>query len=330
MKLKLAAALILAVSGTALADPLDIAASPVGSFQNFGNSSEFGPFAWRGGLSLQSTNADFGGLSGLALDGTCEQLIAVSDAGRWFTAQLGYDGAGRLASIGKAQLSPLLDDKGRPPPRKSKGDSEALAFLGQGKYLVGFESVVRLGIYDIGKSGLKARFQLVKSPKAITEGPSNGELESVGKLSSGPFKGHLIALSEKNLDAAGNIRGWVWKGSKTIPFSLARLEDYDITDLAILPDGDVMTLERRYSPGSFPGMAIRRYSTSAITAGATVKPELLFEGRLPFYAIDNMEGIALCSRAGETRVTIVSDNNFDVTLQRTLLLQFAYRESVPP
>ena len=324
MRLALDVAVVLAALGSARAGPLDIEASPVASFRNFGGSTQFGPFAWRGGLSLHSANAEFGGLSGLALDKSCDRLIAVSDAGRWFTATLGYDGEGRLAAISEAQISPLLDDKGKPPPRKSKGDSEALASLGQGKYLVGFESVSRIGIYDVGKSGLKARFELLKSPKAITGGPRNGELESVGRFSGGPLKGHYIALSEKNHDAAGNIRGWAWKGSTTIAFSVLRLEDYDITDLAILPDGDVMILERSYAPGSLPGMAIRRFPASAITAGATVQPELLFKGRLPFYAIDNMEGIALCARDGETRVTIVSDNNFDTGLQRTLLVQFSY------
>jgi hypothetical protein len=48
------------------------------------------------------------------------------------------------------------------------------------------------------------------------------------------------------------------------------------------------------------------------------------ETRVPFYAIDNMEGLAVCERNGELRVNILSDNNFRTDLQRTLLLQFAY------
>jgi hypothetical protein len=56
-----------------------------------------------------------------------------------------------------------------------------------------------------------------------------------------------------------------------------------------------------------------------------ITPELLFEGRVPFYAIDNMEGIAACRRDGETRITIISDNNFNTRLQRSLILQFAYQ-----
>ena len=46
---------------------------------------------------------------------------------------------------------------------------------------------------------------------------------------------------------------------------------------------------------------------------------------MPLYTIDNMEGIAVCERNGETRVTLQSDNNFNTRLQSTLMLQFAYK-----
>jgi hypothetical protein len=175
----------------------------------------------------------------------------------------------------------------------------------------------------MGADGLKARFQLLKSPKAIAGGPANGEVESVGQFKAGPWQGHYLAISENNLDSAGNIRGWLWRASQTVPFAIKRLEDYSITDAASLPSGDVIILERSFGASLLPGMAIRRIDASAIKSGGTVEPQLLFAGRALFYAIDNMEGIALCERGGETRLTIVSDDNFSPR-QRTLLLQFAY------
>ena len=75
---------------------------------------------------------------------------------------------------------------------------------------------------------------------------------------------------------------------------------------------------------TLPGMAISRFPAGAIKAGKTIEPDTLLETRVPFYAIDNMEGLAVCERSGELRVNIVSDNNFRTHLQRTLLLQFAY------
>jgi hypothetical protein len=47
---------------------------------------------------------------------------------------------------------------------------------------------------------------------------------------------------------------------------------------------------------------------------------------MPFYRIDNMEGIAVSEVNGETRLTVVSDNNYRPEFQRTLLLQFALKK----
>ena len=314
---------LLAPAPAGAADPVAVTAAPVSSFGAAADRKSFGPFEWRGGLELTSSEAKFGGLSGLVLTADCTGLLAVSDAGRWFRGRLAYDGA-RLAGLADAELAPMLDDKGRPPRNKPRGDAEAVADLGGGKLLVGFESRPRIGIYDIGKSGLDAIFQAVKSPREIKSGPGNEELESVGRFATGPFKGELIAISEFNADARGNIRAWVWNAKRTVAFSVQRHEDYKITDLALLPDGGILILERSFGSSLLPGMAIRRFEASAIKEGGTVEPQLLFAGRAPFYAIDNMEGIALCIRDSETRITIVSDNNFNTGLQRTLLLQFAY------
>ena len=322
MTSKLVFVLLAAFVTAAKADPVAISVTPLTGFGNLGGNTDFGPFKWRGGIVLSSGDETFGGLSGLTLSDDCTDLLAVSDAGRWFRATLGYDGE-TLADVSDAELAPMLDSQGQPPKSKSRGDAEAVAGLGGGRYMVGFESRTRIGVYDIGKAGLRARFQLLKSPKAITEGPSNGELESVGSFTEGRWQGHYLAISENNTDPDGNIRGWLWQSRKTIPFSVKRLEDYSITDAAILPGGDVLTLERSFGASLLPGMAIRRIKAAAIAMGETVEPQLLFSGRAPFYAIDNMEGMAICKRGGETRLTIVSDNNFN-TLQRTLLLQFAY------
>ena len=100
-----------------------------------------------------------------------------------------------------------------------------------------------------------------------------------------------------------------------------------ITDLAILPDDTIVTVERSFGTTVLPGMAVRQFPIAAIKSGATVAPRLMFEARAPFYSIDNMEGIAV-SRGpdGETRLTLISDDNFRRDLQRTLLLQFALRD----
>src|SRR4029079_9935886 len=107
------------------------------------------------------------------------------------------------------------------------------------------------------------------------------------------------------LDENGDIRAFVWGGKKAFEFTVKQDEDYAITDLAILPDGDIITVERSFSGTSLPGMAVRRMRTQDILADGAGSPSLVFSGRMPFYRIDNMEGIAVSEVNGETRITVV-------------------------
>lgn len=317
---RLAALTVILLSSTAQAEPVAVETSVMSSFASIGFGETFGPLVWRGGISLSSDDADFGGLSGLVLADDCQSLLAVSDAGRWFRATLTY-ADDRLSGITSAELAPILDSKGQPQRSKAWADAEAVTAAKPGQVAVAFERKVRFGIYDIGTKGLDAPFQVIPHPRDIDGGPENGEVEALGRLPSGNW----IALAERGRNADGNPHGWIWSGRASTPFAVTRHDDYNITDLAVLPDGRVLTLERSFSRGSLPGMAIRRFDPAGIADGATIEPDLLFEGRVPFYRIDNMEGIAVCERRGETRVTLVSDDNFNSSLQTTLILQFAYK-----
>lgn len=311
-----ASLLSLAITAAARAEPISVTTTPIPSFERLSSTVRFGPFEWRGGLTLASPDADFGGFSGLLLGTDCESLLAVSDAGHWLEATLSYE-EGRLAGLAKARLSPLRDSSGQPLQTKLTGDAETLTRLKDGKLLVGFEGFVRFGRYD----GTGGRFRMVPHPKDIDDAPRNAAIEAAGQLADG----RLVAISEGQFDSKGNVRAWAWKDWRTTLFTLERFGQYRITDLAVMADGSILTLERRFTADTAPGIAIRRFPVAAIAPGAVVKPELLLEATTPGYVIDNLEGIAACSRDGETRVTVISDDNFDHTLQSTILLQFAYR-----
>lgn len=322
MKAKAPVLALALMATSAMAEPITVTSAPLGGFQAFGTTTEFGPLSWRGGLVLASSAQHFGGFSGLTLDDDCGSLLAVSDAGYWLRADLSYEGD-RLSGIAKPELAPILDAKGNPPKSKVRNDAEALASIGKGLYLVAFESYPRIGRFNLGRDGFGARFELVKSPKAMASGPANGEVESVARLSGGLWNDTYLAISENNLDSAGNVRGWVWKGVKTVRFSIARRGPFMVTDAALLPDGDILILERSFE--TLPAMALARIAVADIKDGATVEQHLLYEAVAPFYSVDNMEGLAVCQRDGELRVTLISDDNFNRNLQRTLLLQFALK-----
>ncbi len=321
--------LLIALPAGAQEETLTVRAIPVKSFNLFSQLVTFGGLEWRGGIELASDDERFGGLSSLELTEDGSDLLAVSDRGFWFKADLIYTD-GHLSGLGNAVMASILGPDGKPYKGKVRNDAEALAGWEpgriDGKVIVGFESRARAGLYDLGKDGFKARFRDLKLPKDVAKGPPNNELEAIGRFTSGPLAGSILAISELNKDENGDIRAWVWGGGrKAFDFAIKQLEDYAITDLAILPDGDILTVERSFGASVLPGMAIRRIKTEDIVANGAVSPSLVFSGRMPFYRIDNMEGIAVSRLNGETRVTVVSDNNYRPEFQRTLLLQFALK-----
>ncbi|WP_373502019.1 esterase-like activity of phytase family protein [Aestuariivirga sp.] len=299
---------------------LEVTATQISSFNTIGIGTEFGPFAWRGGLTLTGNTDDFGGLSGITLGMNCEELLSVSDRGNWFQARLSYEN-GQLAGVSEPRMTPVLDSKGKPQRNKSWADAEALAPLGNGKIGVAYERKVRFGAYDFASKGTSASFEVIVHPAEIDQGKENGEVESFGLLPTGRY----IAIAERQRDTNGNIRAWIWRDKDALAFSIARYGSYNVTDLAVLPDGTILTMERSFTRRSLPGMVIRHFDPKDAKQAGTIHPTLLLEASVPFYAIDNMEGIAVCDRDGETRVTLQSDDNFNAGIQSTILLQFAYR-----
>jgi len=142
---------------------------------------------------------------------------------------------------------------------------------------------------------------------------------------SQPLAGTLIAMSERGLDKNGNLVAFLIGGPLPGQFSVRRTEDFDISDAVLLPSGDLLILERKFSWLVGLGIRIRRIPLKSLAPGAVVDGPSIFEADLAD-EVDNMEGIdAHLSPEGETILTMVSDDNFSM-IQRTLLLQFALVE----
>ena len=123
----------------------------------------------------------------------------------------------------------------------------------------------------------------------------------------------------------GNIIGFLIGGPTPGNFAIKRSSNYDITDAALMPGGDVLLLERRFGWDSGLGARMRRVALDDIKPRALVDGSVLFEADLG-YEIDNMEGLGVHrDAAGQIVLTLVSDDNFSA-VQRTLLLQFIMAE----
>ena len=94
-----------------------------------------------------------------------------------------------------------------------------------------------------------------------------------------------------------------------------------LSDATLLPSGELLLLERKFSWLGGVGIRIRRIPLGSVVPGALVDGPSIFFADLG-YEIDNMEGIdAHVTPEGDTVITMISDDNFSL-IQRNLLLQF--------
>jgi hypothetical protein len=282
----------------------------------------FGALTYRSGLLLSSDAPGFGGWSGLWRSPDGRDLVAISDRADWLTATVRYDGKS-LAAVENAFLAPILGADGAPLGGTRARDTEALAMAG-GLAFLAIERAHEVRRFEWGRDGVRARGVGIAVPAEVKELPSNAGLEALGVPPPGhPLAGAVIAIAEQA--RSGDevpTRGWVLTGSRRFSFEVARSHGFDITDLAFLPSGEALLLERRFRIVGGVACRIRRLSPDAFRPDALVDGEVIFEADNA-HEIDNMEGIATHRDpgSGELVVTLISDNNFS-PLQRTLLLEF--------
>jgi hypothetical protein len=300
---------------------VEVKARPIESFDPRDPTHiRYGSLEFRSGLILTSPFRGFGGLSGLRLDKKGEQFISLSDKGHWFTGRLAYRGK-RLAGLADVKSAPMLDSDGKRITARGWFDSESLALDGSVVY-VGLERVNQILRFDFSKGGIRSRGEVVPVPSGISDLPFNKGLEALVFVPKGqPLAGTLIAISERGLDPSGNILGFLVGGPSPGQFAVKRSKNFDISDAVLLPSGDLLLLERKFSLLEGVGIRIRRVPFSSVVPDAVIDGPTIFDVDLG-YEIDNMEGIDVhVTEDGETVLTMVSDDNFSV-IQRTLLLQF--------
>lgn len=306
---------------------IEITASPITSFDG-GSNTRFGRLDWRGGLKLTSASDYFGGFSGLAVVDKGRALVTVSDAGFWLTARLAYAG-GRLSGLESGRVGALRALKGKALERRRDRDAEAIGVVSSNgasaKLIIGFENNARVGRFDLGPEGLSPPVAYIDLPKAMGALKSNTGIESIARIGTGPLAGSFVSFAERKTDDSGKRIGWIFSGPSSRTLKLAPIGNYDISDIAAMPDGGILVLERRFRWSEGINIRIRRVSPEALQSDRPILGETLFEAGSGT-ALDNMEGIAVHrSEAGETVVTLISDDNFNF-FQSTVLLQFALVE----
>jgi len=303
---------------------IDVNARPIPSFDTRDRSrTRFGALEYRSGLILTSRFRGFGGLSGLRLDVKGERFIAISDKGGWFTGRIAYKGR-EMTGLDDVEAAPMLGPDGKPITARGWFDTEAIALDGSLVY-VGIERVNQILRFDFAKGFTRAHGELIQLPPGVRKLPYNKGIEALVVVPKGlPMAGTLIAISERGLDAQGNITAFLI-GKTPGVFGIRRTENFDVSDAVLLPSGDLLLLERKFSWLAGVGIRIRRIPLASVAPGAVVDGPSIFSADLG-NDVDNMEGIdAHVTPEGDTVLTLVSDDNFSL-IQRNLLLQFTLVE----
>jgi hypothetical protein len=300
---------------------IEVNARPIPSFDSSDRSRvRFGALEYRSGLVLTSGFRGFGGLSGLRLDAKGERFISFSDKGSWFTGRIVYQGR-EMTGLADVEAAPMLGPDGKPITARGWYDSESIALDGQLVY-IGLERVNQVLRFDFSKGFTRSRGEVVPLPAAARKLPNNKGLEALVMVPKGlPLAGTLIAISERGLDRDGNLIAFLVGGNTPGQFAVRRTNNFDVSDAVLLPSGDLLILERKFSWLTGVGIRIRRIALASVAPGAVVDGPGIFDADLG-NEVDNMEGIdAHVTPEGDTMLTMVSDDNFSM-LQRTLLLQF--------
>ncbi|MGY4300055.1 hypothetical protein ACVWXN_008150 [Bradyrhizobium sp. i1.4.4] len=153
-----------------------------------------------------------------------------------------------MIGLDDVEASPMLNSEGRPiTERRFWYDTESLARDGNVVY-VGLERVNQVLRFDFAKGGTRARGEVLPTPPAVRKLPSNKGLEAMVVVPKGqPLAGTLIAFSERGLDADGNLVAFLIGGPSPGQFSVRRTEKFDISDAVLLPSGELLILERKFS-----------------------------------------------------------------------------------
>jgi hypothetical protein len=302
-------------------EPVAVTAYPIPHFRRGDAAAQrFGPLEYRGGLELRGRHRNFGGLSGLRATGG--GFLAVTDAGDFVRGRV-EERDGAPVGIADATAEPILLAGGKRAKDFGLWDAESLAIDGAARF-VGVEREHAILAFDGPAPGAPGR--RIPLPAFTKDWADNQGIEALGVIPRGAYAGRLIAIAERSGETEETTEGFVMRqdGSEPFRFRLRRSEGFDVTDLDFLPNGDMVVLERYFSVRRGVAMRLRRVRTADIRPDATVDGATLLTAHGGEFHVDNMEALSIHrGPAGETLLTIVSDDNFSIA-QRTLLLRFRW------
>ncbi len=273
-----------------------------------------GRLTFLGGVELSADVPAFGGFSALGVDG--DRFTLLSDGGTILTFRMGSDWHPRDA---RYQNLPNGPGTGW---RKQDRDSESMTVDPATRRIwVGFERWNAIGRYAPGFT----RLERLARPPAMAGWDDNGGPESMVRLHDGRF----VVIAEQHRSGHGSRtarEGLVFASDPTVnPCPVMRFTyhlplHYDPSDVAQLPDGRLVVLDRRFAVPFAFSVKLSIVDFAGLRAGRDVWGSVIATIAAPL-ASDNYEGVAITRKGNATILWLVSDNN-QTSLQRSLLMKF--------
>ena len=301
-----------AVNQPLFADTINVEISKVKLNMSVPTMAQVGQLTYRGGILLESSDENFGGFSALGISTDGLRLIALSDRGTQFSAQLVYSEIGNLIGVTGTTLDKIFAPGGAPLMKKSLADAESMSPGVNGEIIVSFERQHRIWRYLPNNPEPIP----LPPPPGLDALPENKGIEALTLLNDGS----LLAISEGDTEASETI-GWVSSTNGWSPLTYKLNNKFLPTGAATFKNGDVIILERYFNLKTGNKIRIRQISRNTIVPGAELQGTLLAELIKPM-TVDNFEGIEVRQASdGQKYIYLISDDNFS-PLQSTYLFMF--------
>lgn len=263
-----------------------------------------------GALTLTANRPGFGGFSALSLHRG--HAILLSDGGNIVRLRI-TGGTVRTASVA------TLDDGPDTGWRKQTRDTESMMVdPATGRAWIGYERVNEIWRYAPGFAYAEAWTR----PAAMRGWRENGGAEALVRLADGRF----LALSEGWIRAVGARPAVLFAGDPTrrgVRVATLRYlppPGFSPSDAALLPDGDVLVLNRRWTLPLRFDVTLVRVARADIRAGALLRGAVVARMGTMLDG-ENAEGVAVTRERGRTMIWLVTDND-GYAWRKTILAKF--------
>ncbi len=238
-----------------------------------------------------------GGLSGIEVF-TDSSFLAVSDQGSFVEGEITRIN-GIIRGVTLTSLRPIVDSKGD-SLTSYHTNAEAIAIGPNGDIYIAFE----------GNHRIMRHADLIGPSEFLPKHPDFRILQNNSGLEALAINvdGKLLTIPERSVREDLPFPVYLYDGSEwTQPTAISKNGAFLVTGADFGPNGRLYVLERALGVPVGFAMRIRRF---ALVNDRLTNEETLLVNR--FNILENMEGISVwVDSSGQTRLTLVSDNNFN-------------------